>query len=216
MSYSRADKPLQRIMSGTNPASQATQQIEWGNPYWIIDRLSPSEYLTGATVGIVLLLCPSCGKVCEDRWNVCPNCGAQLRGTEGRRPADFSSRKLAVSIILSLVAAAGLMVVGAFMAFVADAPGIGGSSIANLFHEVGTLQFALGLLVTISMLFVSRSNPGFGLWSYIIIGLGLVSIFSLVLVAAAGTIGVLFFVIPGLLVLVAGRLIGRLRTTPSG
>ena len=114
------------------------------------------------------------------------------------------------------MAAAGLMVVGAFMAFIADAPGTGGSSIANLFHEVGTLQFGLGLILTVSVLFVFRSKPGFGLWSYTVIGLGLISIFSLFWVAAAGTIGVLIFVIPGLLALIGGRLIGHLKTTPSG
>src|ERR1700733_13933086 len=57
-----------------------------------------------------------------------------------------SRRVVIVPLSLSLVAAAGMILVGGFMSFKADAPGFDGSSIWNFFYAVGSLQFVLGII----------------------------------------------------------------------
>jgi hypothetical protein len=107
------------------------------------------------------------------------------------------------------------MAVGVFMSFLADAPGVDGSAIVNLFHAIGTLQFVLGLLVPVSAFLLYWGMPNLRTWSGVVTGVGVVSIISPILIAAEGTIGVLILVIPGVLELIAGRLGARPRTVSS-
>jgi hypothetical protein len=104
-----------------------------------------------------------------------------------------------------VAAGAGLLAVGYFMSIVAAVPGELGSSIAVLFRQVGFFQFVLGFSALVSgvLLYVNVSSAW--TWGMLTLCLGLASILSLLLVAAYGTAGVLIFVLPGLLALVAGR-----------
>jgi hypothetical protein len=98
------------------------------------------------------------------------------------------------------------------MSFVADAPGEVGSPVADLFHTVGEVQFALGLGVLVSGVLLAMRGFDVRTWGNIVLGLGLVSIAALLVILAQGTFAVIFLSIPGLLAIVAGAMARRATT----
>jgi hypothetical protein len=133
------------------------------------------------------------------------------QGTSAAVGPGVRSRKIViVPLSLSLVAAAGMILVGGFMSFKADAPGFDGSSIWNFFYAVGSLQFVLGIIalgsISLSLFKMDRAVCG-----AMIGALGLVSVLSLLVIAVTGTLGVLILAVPGVIALVAGRSMVRSR-----
>jgi hypothetical protein len=121
--------------------------------------------------------------------------------------------KPAVPFVISVVAVLGLIIVALSMSFIDDAPGDIGSSIAGLFHAVGTVEFILALGVLVSAMFLVVGGFDVELWGSVIMALGLASIAALFVVVLEGTFAVVFLSIPGLLAVVAGFLARRKATT---
>ena len=109
-----------------------------------------------------------------------------------------------IPVVLSGVAALGLLAVAYLMTVAVAVPGEIDSPIAHLFREVGSVHYFFGLLgfIASSLLYLNASNAR--VWGLTILGLGLASIISLLLIVASGTAGVLVLALPGLLALVAG------------
>jgi hypothetical protein len=133
------------------------------------------------------------------------------QGASAAAGASVRSRRVViVPLSLSLAAAAGMILVGGFMSFKADAPGFDGSAIWNFFYAVGTLQFVLGVIalgsISLSIFKIDRAVCG-----AMVGALGLVSVLSLLVIAVTGTLGVLILAVPGVLALVAGRSMIRSR-----
>jgi len=145
--------------------------------------------------------CARCGEEIPARAKFCPNCGEPLA-----EPVQQPSRQRpAVPFVLATVAAVCLIAVAYFMSDLAAVPGTIDSPLARLFREVGFFQVILGLLALYSAfsLYVNASKTR--AWGWLIVGIGVASIISLLLIAAQGTAGVLVLAVPGLLALIAGR-----------
>jgi len=174
-----------------------------GTPKALDDRSNSRElYYLSPQVGPNMPRCEKCGDEVSARAKYCPQCGQPLAGPSLEAQAP---QRPTAPIVLSAISALGLVAVSYFMSFAASVPGEIGSPLAQLFRQVGLIQFVLGLIAACSVFFLFTGASRSRTWGGLMIGVGAASILSLLLVVASGTAGVLVFVLPALVALVAGR-----------
>lgn len=107
-------------------------------------------------------------------------------------------------LLLAALAGLGMLLVGYVMTALSSAPGLVGSPIAQLFHQVGSVHYILGVLMLSSSSLLYSSASRARTWGLACALVGIASIGSFFLVAATGAAGALILAPPGLLGAAAG------------